>query len=188
MKKIWIAVFVLGFNGILPQPGFSGDFKINAGANYYAVSDSLFKEIYGSGGLMFSGSLGYEVMKHLEVIAEASYYQDTGKMTLTGEEIKFTITPLVLAVRGKLPNVKTAIPYLGIGFEYFLYKEELPDRLEDVSDSTAGFHVETGVYVNVLGSLFLDLNVRYIQADAKPFDETIKLGGWRAGLGVGFRF
>lgn len=172
----------------LRSPAFAGKFKIGGSINYYSVSDSIYKDTYGSGNLMFGAYLNYEIFHFLEVMAEANYYQDKGEMTLTKEEVKFTLTPLVLVIRSKLPKMKTATPYLGVGLEYYLYKEDLPDRFEDVSESTVGFHIEAGVYVNLLKSLFLDLNFRYTQADAKPFDETIKLGGWRAGLGVGFHF
>jgi len=188
MKRIMRIVLILGLLILLSQSTLAGDFKIGVSLNYYSVSDSIYKDTYGSGNLMFGAYLNYELFRFLEIMAEANYYQDKGEMTLTKEEMKFTLTPLVLAIRGKLPNMKTSTPYLGVGLEYYLYKEDLPDRFEDVSESTVGFHAEAGVYVNVLKSLFLDLNFRYIKADAKPFDETIKLGGLRAGLGIGFRF
>jgi hypothetical protein len=52
--------------------------------------------------------------------------------------------------------------------------------------STTGFHIEGGSYIAVGRRFHIDLNLRYVKADAKPFDETIKLGGWRAGVGVGY--
>lgn len=181
---VLIFIFMFVFNSY----PFADKFKIAGTLCYYSVSDSIYKDTYGSGNLMFGAYLNYELFRFLEIMAEANYCQDKGEMTLTKEEVKFTLTPLVLAIRGKLPNMKTATPYLGVGLEYYLYKEDLPDRFEDVSESTVGFHAEAGVYVNVLKNIFLDLNFRYIKADAKPFDETIKLGGLRAGLGIGFRF
>jgi opacity protein-like surface antigen len=186
-KKVGlILIFIFFF--VFTSHSFADKFKLAGILSYYSVSDSIYKDTYGSGNLMFGVYLNYELFQFLEIMAEANYYQDKGEMTLTKEEVKFTLTPLVLAIRGKLPNMKTATPYLGVGLEYYLYKEDLPDRFEDVSEATVGFHVEAGVYVNVLKSLFLDLNFRYVKADAKPFDETIKLGGLRAGLGIGFRF
>ena len=188
MRKKLGLILIFIFLLVFTSQSFADKFKLAGTLGYYSVSDSIYKETYSSGNLMFGAYLNYELFRFLEVMAEASFYQDKGEMTLTKEEIKFTITPLVLAIRGKLPNMKTVTPYLGVGLEYFLYKEALPDRFEDVSESTVGFHVEAGLYLNILKSLFLDLNFRYIQADTKPFDETIKLGGWRAGLGIGFQF
>ena len=186
-KKTAFILFVI-FLFVFTSYSFADKFKIAGTLNYYSVSDSIYKDTYGSGNLMFGAYLNYELFQFLEIMAEANYCQDKGEMTLTKEEVKFTLTPLVLAIRGKLPNMKTATPYLGVGLEYYLYKEDLPDRFEDVSESTIGFHAEAGVYLNVSKSFFLDLNFRYIKADAKPFDETIKLGGLRAGLGIGFLF
>ena len=186
-KKVLFCLFVL-LLFVFNSYSFADKFKLAGTLSYYSVSDSIYKDTYGSGNLMFGAYLNYELFRFLEIMAEANYYQDKGEMTLTKEEVKFTLTPLVLAIRGKLPNMKTATPYLGVGLEYYLYKEDLPDRFKDVSESTVGFHAEVGVYVNVLKSLFLDLNFRYVKANAKPFDETIKLGGLRAGLGIGFLF
>ena len=186
-KKVLFCLFVTVLF-VFNSYSFADKFKLAGTLSYYSVSDPIYKDTYGSGNLMFGAYLNYELFRFLEVMAEANLCQDKGEMTLTKEEIKFTITPLVFAVRGKLPNMKIAAPFLGVGLEYFLYKEDLPDRFEDVSESTVGFHVEGGIYVKVLKSLFLDLNLRYIKADAKPFDETIKLGGLRAGLGIGFQF
>jgi len=42
--------------------------------------------------------------------------------------------------------------------------------------------------VNVVAKFYFDLNVSYTIDNAIPFDETIKLGKIRAGVGFGFRF
>ncbi|MGB6340802.1 MAG: outer membrane beta-barrel protein [Candidatus Aminicenantaceae bacterium] len=187
MKKLTAVTLSLFFIMGLAHHLSANTFKIGGFLSYYAVSDSVFKEVYEDGGLMFGGSLSFDVIKEFEIRVEANYFQNKGQMTLTKEETYFSIVPLVLGARIKLLDRKIS-PYVGSGVDYCLYKEELPERFEQVSETVVGFHVEAGVYVNVLKSLFLDLNFRYIQADAKPFDETIKLGGWRAGLGIGFQF
>jgi opacity protein-like surface antigen len=72
--------------------------------------------------------------------------------------------------------------------DFCSYKENVPERLGDVSESTTGFHAEVGSYLDVMRGFFLDLNIRYLKATVEPFDEKINLGGLRVGLGFGYRF
>lgn len=188
MKNSITVILVLFFIVILPNYGLAEDIKAGGSVNYYSVTDSIYKDTYEKGNLMFGGSLSYEVMRRLELRAEGNYFRDKGEMTKTNEEITFTIIPIVLGVRYKVLELNRLSPYLGAGVDFYFYRENLPPRFEDVSDSTIGFHIEVGSYVNVMHGFYLDLNVRYIRANAKSNDETIKLGGFRAGIGIGYCF
>jgi opacity protein-like surface antigen len=163
--------------------GFQAGFSLN----YYSPNDSFYKDTYGKGNFMFGGSLSYKTKIRLEFRAEVNYFRDKGEMTVTKEEIKFTIVPIVLGLRFKIID-KNLSPYLGAGIDFYSYKEKYPERFEDVSESTTGFHAEIGSYMNITPRIHLDLNVRYIKADAESFDEKIKLGGLKAGIGIGYSF
>lgn len=161
-------------------------FRAGGSISYYSLADSIYKETYGSGNLIYDASLGYDVLNYLEIRGEVGYFKDKGETTLTREEIKFSMTPVVIGLRAKLAKSGKLSPYLGAGVDFISFKETA--RLGDTSDSTTGFHFEAGSYV-ALGQRFsLDINLRYVKADAQPLDETIKLGGWKAGLGVGYSF
>ena len=47
---------------------------------------------------------------------------------------------------------------------------------------------ETGVYFKFMTKVHVDLNLRYISANTKSFDQEIQLGGFRAGIGIGYTF
>jgi opacity protein-like surface antigen len=165
---------------------FSGSLKIGVCLNYYSIQDPIYKKIYGSGQLMFGGSLSYEFIRKLEFRAEANYFLDKGRMTVTKEELEFRLVPIVLGVRFRVLDRRLS-PYLGLGMGSYSYKEYYPERFGNISDSTAGYHLEAGCYYN-LGSRFsLDLNIRFIKADVKSLAETAKLGGLRIGIGIGYR-
>lgn len=187
MKKIMIVFFTLFLTASLSPYALTKGLGSGCYLNYYSVADSIYKDVYGSGNLMFGGYLSYEVIRKLELRVEANYFQDKGKMTLSQEEITFTLIPLVFGVRFRVIK-RNLCPYLGVGVGVYSYREMLPDRFEDVSDSTIGYHVEGGSYLNLTRRFYLDMNVRYILANAKPFEETIKLGGFRAGIGIGYWF
>jgi len=182
-----VLIFILSSFLIFPSILLAESIRVEGCLNYYSVSDSIYKDIYGSGNIMFGGSIGYEVINKLELRGEFNYYQDKGEMTLTKEEITFTIIPLVFGLRYQLVKNKVN-PYLGAGLSYYTYKEKLPSRFGNVSDSTLGYHFEGGAYFNLTKNIFIDLNFRYTIANAESEDETIKLGGFRAGFGIGYSF
>jgi opacity protein-like surface antigen len=164
----------------------AGGFRVGGSIGYYSVADSIYKDTYGSGDFIYGGFLSYDLLRSFEIRGEVGYFKDKGQMTLTREEIKFSMIPVVIGMRVKLVKIKKLSPYLGAGVDFYSFKERA--RLGDTSDSTTGFHIEGGSYIALGKRFHLDFNLRYVKADAKPFDETIKLGGWRAGLGMGYSF
>jgi outer membrane protein W len=172
----------------LSHYSFAENLRLGGSFNYYAAADSIHKELYGNGGLMLGGFLSYELIKRLEIRGEAHYYQAKGNMSFTQEEITFTIIPIALGLRVWIVETQKLRPYLGTGFNFFSYKEELPDRFEDISESTTGIHFEAGTYLNLAKMFYLDFNVRYSFGTAESSYEDIKLGGLRAGIGIGIRF
>ena len=177
-----IVTIIFFFNIFATSEGFRGGGSVG----YYAVPDSIYRDTYGSGNLMYGVFLSYDLMRNFELRGEVGYLKDKGEMTLTKEEITFSILPVVLGVRIKIIETKNLSPYLGAGVDFYSYKERA--RIGDTSDSTIGFHVEGGSYISLGRRFTIDLNLRYVKADAKPYDETFKLGGWRAGVGVGYSF
>jgi opacity protein-like surface antigen len=175
MKKIMIAITVMLFIVSLSPSALAESFKIGVSLNYYSVAESIYRDIYGRGNLMFGGALSYEPVRMFELRAEVNYFQQKGKMTISQEEITLTMIPIILGARISFIEINKLSPYIGAGVDFYSYKEELPDRFDDVSEHITGFHVEGGLYVNVIHSLYIDLNVRYTKADTKPFDETVKL-------------
>ncbi|MDH4220279.1 MAG: porin family protein [Candidatus Aminicenantes bacterium] len=187
-KNIMVVIALSMLIGFLPAYSSPLGLKVGGSVNYYTISDSLFKDLYGNGHFMFGGYMSFEIFEKYEIRGEANYFRDTGEMPITQEEIKFTFVPIVLGIRYRILKVSIISPYLGAGVDFISYKEDVPDRFEDVSESTTGYHVEAGSYINMTGRFYIDLNFRYIKADVEPFDETVKLGGFRAGLGFGIAF
>jgi opacity protein-like surface antigen len=178
------AIFVLG----LAQPAFSGPLRLGITAGYYMPSDSAYKDLYGQGNLMFGGSLGFELIRKLELRLEGGYFQDSGKMNLTEEDLKLSFIAASLGARFRFVDGKALQPYVGAGVAMYSYKEDLPARLEDVSKTAVGLQGEVGGYYALTNKILLDLNFRYVLMNTKPLNESVKLGGLRAGLGVAFQF
>lgn len=161
-------------------------FRLGVSSGYYSIQNSIYKETYGSGNFMYGTFLGYNLTKRLELRGESGYFKDRGKTGLTKEEMEFSIIPVVAGIRYLIIKIKFLNPYIGAGVDFYFFKEKV--RLGDTSDSTTGFHIETGSYISLGRRLFIELNFRYVNAKVKPYDETINLGGFRTGIGVGFFF
>jgi opacity protein-like surface antigen len=185
-KTIPLVASIILFMGIY-QSSFAGEIRLGGSFNYYAMTDSIFNNLYGNGGFMPGLCLSYEPIRKFEIRGEANYYRVNGKMSYNQEKITFSMIPIVLGLRLRVAEIRSLSPYLGFGFGFFPYKEELPARFGNVSESTSGFHLEGGAYLNPAKMFYLDFNVRYIIATAKSSYDDIKLGGIRAGIGVGIR-
>lgn len=183
MKKILIITAVILLFTLFTR---AEKLRLGASSGYYSVQDSIYKETYGSGNFMYGIFIAYNLTKGLEFRGEAGYFKDSGKTGITKEEMEFSIIPVVAGIRYLIIKIKSLKPYIGVGVDFYFFKEKV--RLGDTSDSTTGFHIETGSYISLGRRLFIDLNFRYVNAEAKPYDEKINLGGFRTGIGVGFSF
>jgi hypothetical protein len=181
-KSLIILACVFCFNLL----AYSEGFRAGGSVGYYSVADSIYRDTYGSGNFMFGVFLSYDFMRNFELRGEINYLKDSGEMTLTKEEIEFSLLPIVLGARIKLMEVRNLSPYVGAGVDFYSFREKA--RIGDTSDSTLGYHIEGGCYISFGQRFYFDVNLRYVKADAKPFDETFKLGGFKVGIGGGYSF
>ena len=108
--------------------------RIGASLGYYALSDSLIKSIYKSGGPHFGGFLALGLNPRLELRIDAGSFKVQGKMTLSEELLTFSEIPITAGLRYQFLNKKLS-PYVGAGGGYLKYEEKYPERFTDVSDS-----------------------------------------------------
>lgn len=184
MKKILaftISLFVL-FNLVV----FSGNFTLGGTFGYYAVADSIYNDLYGSGNFIYGGFVSVGMIHRFEFRGDIGYFKDSGRTSLTGESTNFSLIPVAIGARVKLIKEKSLRPYFGAGASFYFYNEKA--RIGDTSGKVVGFYFEVGNYIVIGDRFHFDLNFRYIISDAKPFDETINLGGFNTGIGLGYTF
>lgn len=189
--RFWLLILLTAIFSSLSWPG---PVKIGALVSYYQVADPVFKDIYGRGKLQYGISLSYDLERDLHPIAkrsemylEADYFADQGTMSMSKEKVSLSIVSILFGARVRIIDSGRFKPYLGLGAGACFLKENVPSRLEDVSETARELHAEAGIYMAITKRILMDLNIRYALADAGPFGETVKLGGIRAGLGIGFR-
>jgi hypothetical protein len=157
----------------------------------YSVSDELFKEIYGSSGMVFGAELNQVVLSNenhnFALMLGFRSFSKTGALTQTQEETKFSLTPFSLGVR-YLYNLKQIALFIGGGVDFMSYKEE--NVIEDVSGSTTGFHAMGGFFFKFPGidALHIMAYAKYTNATATENEIEVSLGGIEAGLGLSLGF
>jgi hypothetical protein len=157
----------------------------------YSVSDELFKEIYGSSGMVFGAELNQVVLSNenhnFAFMLGFRSFSKTGALTQTQEETKFSLTPFSLGVR-YLYNLKQIALFIGGGVDFMSYKEE--NVIEDVSGSTTGFHAMGGFFFKFPGidALHIMAYAKYTNATATENEIEVSLGGIEAGLGLSLGF
>ena len=189
MKKIMVVIIALVFLGLSHQV-FAHSLGIGVSLNYFAMNDSMLKEIYPAGSLMFSVSMNANLIKRFDLRAEVNYFSTNGEMSLSKEEVTFTFTPIIVGLRFRIFDFRKISPYLGVGIDFCSYKEKVPERFGgDITGSKTGFHGELGIYVKLSNAFLIDINGRYLSLKAEPIEEVEReLGGFRAGMGVEFWF
>jgi hypothetical protein len=142
MKKLIISTVVMLLFSLVYQ-GYAQGFKAGISVAYNSVNDSAFKDAYGSGSMMFGASLSADLVKQLELRGEIHYFSSKGEMTLSKEEITYTLTPIVAGLRFRVFDTKRISPYLGAGIDFCSYKEKVPERFGgDITGSKTGIHGE----------------------------------------------
>lgn len=188
MRKFISISFLLLFS-IISTQAFAQGFKAGAFLGYYAVNDSAFKGAYSAGNLMLGAFLSADIVKKLELRAEVNYFSTKGEMTLSNEEVTFTLTPVVAGLRFRVIETKGFSPYLGAGIDFCSYKEKVPERFGgDISGSKTGIHGEIGAYMSLGQKFQIDINFRFVSAKIEVLEKEREIGGFRGSLGFAYRF
>ncbi len=160
--------------------------SFEARATVFRPGDAVFRDIYGS-GFSWGGELAVEISPSFALWAGGDYYSKTGTLAFTGEVARIRVVPLAAGARIQFPLAGTRA-YLGAGLGYFRYREASPIAL--VEGGKVGFVGRAGVLVDLGNVFFLDAQASYSFCSVTPLGSDIRadLGGFRGGLGAGFRF
>lgn len=159
---------------------------------YLAFQDEAFKDSYGGGGMFFKGEYSLILpvkVESFDIWTGFTYFEKAGKTSITQEDLTLRITDLSVAVRYLLPLSKFT-PFAGIGINYIVYKEILPEGylIGSVGGSDLGFHIQGGTYFDALPNLSLKVHIKYLSSKTDVDGIEVNLGGVEYGAGLVFRF
>jgi hypothetical protein len=183
MKKTIILIAALA--ALFPAVQAKG-ISLALSASYFAPADGGFKEIYGSGGVLPGLRLEVGVVRCLSLYASYGYFSKKGTTPVLAEEAKSTQHHAALGAswnRGISTNLG-----LGLwgGLLYVSYKEEALGM--QASGSAVGFEAGGHLRVSLGKKLFASPFISYGLARDTVEEVDLKLGGLRAGVGLGIFF
>jgi opacity protein-like surface antigen len=158
-------------------------FVIEAKAVYFHPTESAFREIYG-GGLCLGAEATVGLPGRFALWASADYFSKTGALTLTGEEAKLRIVPILAGLKYRIPLGGPIKPYVGAGLGYFQYKEK--SVIGVVEKGSLGLGLKAGACLEMRGGVLVDLQLGYTRCKVKPQDIKADIGGFQVALGIGF--
>jgi hypothetical protein len=157
---------------------------IKAGVNYFSPPEKRFKDVYG-GGMTYSGEVGVGIWKGLKLWMGGGYFTKKGELFFTKEKTKVQILPVGGGIKYFLIEGSTNL-YTGMGLYYYQFKETNP--IGDVSKDGLGYAGQIGVSVKAIGGLIIDFCVDYSYCRMRPVERSINIGGFQAGIKLGYEF
>jgi len=165
---------------------------IGLSSGYFALRDSLFREIYGDGGSFFRGELSIMLpvtINYVDLWTSFSSFKRTGKSTFYEEDLEVKFTSFSLALR-YLGQISRFLPFAGIGIDYISYKEMFHEGyvISSVGGSDVGYHLQAGAYIFLHPSLSTKFHVKYNIANTEENNLLVNLGGIEYGFSLVFHF
>lgn len=181
MKRLAILFLALS---LVAGPAAAAKIVVEVRAHYFAPQDEVFRDVYG-GGWMYGGEGTLRLGKHLGVWLGGSIFTKHGELTYTREETKLEIFPVGVGLMG-LVSAGRADFYGGAGLVAVHFCEE--NAIGQVDKAALGFTIKAGTLVRLGDGLVLDLFADYTHCRMRPADIAFNVGGFNAGLGLGFEF
>lgn len=178
---------------VVPENFFNSVVGLSVGS--YRISDERYQEVYPGSDKIYGLSLSRVLFSYqrldFDISLEARTFSKTGASTVTQEESKFTVTPLSAAARC-LVRTKYAIFFLGVGMDYYRYKEEsgLYPEPGYISGSASGTHFQAGIYFVYpkLSSLRAKVYFKLTRVLTTENEIEANLGGRELGFGLSYGF
>lgn len=159
----------------------------------YSLQSQDFKDIYGKSVQFYGAEFDFLfILNQTESIGAAlsfDYLSDTGKMTLTQEEVKLTLLPLSLSFVYKR-NFGKFNPYVALGIEYFKYQETLPESFPNrtISGFLWGYNFQLGIHFKLEKFISIRAFFKYHVAKKTENDSLIDFSGLQFGVGAFYLF
>lgn len=184
---------------ILVTAGYAVDLSLTLYGNVLSASDSSYKDVYGGGTFypeLRVESQPFIYKNKISLWGGLGYLSASG--TIPGFDEQANASQVYVAAGcGYTHKLAFLLPRLSanakLGLVYFNYREEAMDT--EVSDSSIGITATFGVTYDIDKKFFAALDIGFLTGsgtiaatDELSEDISVKLGGFKFGLGVGYRF
>ncbi|MCK4766253.1 MAG: hypothetical protein KAW12_28925 [Candidatus Aminicenantes bacterium] len=184
MKRGLLALFlVILFMAPVHMAGFS----ISITGNYLSPADENFKTYYGNSIIFPELKLRHKIFAGISLWAGYATFSAAGTTGPVLQVETKSIQSYISFGLGYNGNLSPKLGYIiEVGGVSFKYKEEAMG--EAVSDTAFGFRADLALTYKIVGPLFVELTVGYLSGSDTINGIDIKLGGMKAGAGLGVGF
>ena len=186
-----------------------GLFRIGLNFERFTVNDKNYHDFYKNKFQHIPGiEVSYQVAEKLDIWAAARYYSDSEPTEYFQAQSRFTMIPISLGARYRPLKGSFLEPFIGAGFNFYLYSEKIGEEssLEPTSGSAFGFHFQGGSYFYfsrsflenifakhhrlLLGEIFFKYNiVKKTLSEPLPVGtDKFDIGGIEIGIGLVVKF
>ena len=183
MKKISCAILALA---ILAPAAHAAGLSAALTFSYIGMADSGFREVYGAGGFMPGLRLEAALGGSVSIYAAYGYFTQKGETPLMGHECDSTQHHAAAGAAWRRSLSPKLDGFLHAGLAYVRYSEKAMD--EEISGGALGAEAGAGLDFKISSRLFVQPFVSYLYAGDTVDGAKVKLGGFRAGLGLGVRW
>lgn len=183
MKRITIIFLIILLTSV---PVFSKESVwVSVTGSYLMSSDSGFKDIYGNGHIYPEIKAGIKIFKGFYSWVGYGFLSASGEtLEYLKEEARTTQQFFSVGAGYKLPG-KSGIK-VEAGLFSVHWKEEAME--EESSGSAFGFRIDSSILFDIGKSFFFEITAGYLHASDSVDNISIKLGGIKAGAGLGLKF
>jgi len=164
------------------------DFKLFflVSGNYLLPAESRFKDIYGSGPIYPGITGGYKFTRNWYIWGGYSFFSKNGKSAVLQKPSKWKQAYSSLGIGYYWDKTIRLAWRVGGSAMYVRFSEEAFG--DKVTAETFGVGLEAAGIYKIGQHLFTEITLAYLYASNTVEEIEIKLGGLRAGIGLGLRF
>lgn len=180
-------LFLLRVNGFAGNAGDQGKrLMVGITGNFLVPADENFKKVYSNGVLYPELQARYKILRGFYLWAGYGFVSVTGETPVLKLEAK-SIQHFLSGGIGYMFHLSSKFDYMSeMGIFNASYKEETLG--EEFSDSAIGFRIKNGLIYRLGRSFYVEVSLGYLTASDIVDDISIKLGGFRTGIGLGAAF
>ncbi len=188
MKKI----LILGLNLIiLTTQLYAGMDQVHSDAKISAFfpTGHTFRQIYGTCLIDYEFEIGKIFLKNYEIWTNVDWTSATGHTHAFHNRTRFENFNVSLGGKYIVPIHKQVKFYVGLGINgaFVQVHNHSPYVKKDVHKNGVGGVAKLGFYFEPVDHLFLEIFTDYLYQSIR-FEQTVQIGGFKTGGGIGFCF
>lgn len=173
------------------NPLHSSEWISELRGGYFYPTSKDFREIYPRGGLEGEIEVSKIFRENWIAWGNVNYFEKDGRSIGFHNKTTIRMLPLSLGLKYQFHFCRSISPYLGLGLTYTLSNIQNHSEFvkKNVIKGAFGFVVKSGTFINLSENFLLDLFFDYYYQKIHFYQSHhVDLGGFRMGLGLGYRF